>query len=92
MKANNITTTQLNSASSKYVPLRSQRSATINALSSNGSQPVQQVTTKPLASNASIVTLDEKIGKVISEIKQLNKQKAERYGIADSIGNSSRTR
>jgi hypothetical protein len=47
---------------------------------------------RPLTSNPSIVTLDEKIGKVISEIKHLNKQKAERYGIGDSIGNSSKTR
>lgn len=47
---------------------------------------------RPLTSNPSIVTLDEKIGKVISEIKHLNKQKAERYGIIDSIGNSSKTR
>ena len=89
MKANNITSSQLNSASSKYVPLRSQRSGT-NIVSSSNNE--MQNTNRPLTSNTSIVTLDEKIGKVISEIKQLNKQKAERYGIAESIGNSSRTR
>lgn len=85
----NITSSQLNSASSKYVPLRSNRSGT-NIVSSSNNEV--QNTNRPLTSSTSIVTLDEKIGKVISEIKQLNKQKAERYGIAESIGNSSRTR
>ena len=45
-----------------------------------------------MQSSASIVTLDEKIGKVISEIKELNKDRAQKYGIAESIGNSSKTR
>ncbi len=40
-----------------------------------------------MQSSASIVTLDEKIGKVISEIKELNKDRAQKYGIAESIGN-----
>ena len=62
-----VSTTQLNSTSSKYyVPLRSPRSQNQNKLQSS----------------ASIVTLDEKIGKVISEIKELNKDRANKYGIA----------
>ncbi len=55
--------------------------------SMNAHEPSRQ-----LKSINSISTLDEKIGKVISEIKQLNMQKAQRYGICETIGDSCKTR